>query len=311
MPLTGHSDDVSLADLLQANALGRNTCRVMVTTPQGRGVFYLEEGAVVDAAFGELDGRDALFALLSARDSSFHVESGMTTHRRTIHDEWQHLLIEAMRREDGGALPAIATRPPLTVVKLGEPAPSAPLKAPAAAQPDVAGRTRPTATEAVSSPAPARSTSRRSGAAGGRIAALAVGAAALAALGYFAASLLGYGGATTAPASVAPTSTEPTAPPPAVEASTLVGPGDAAPRLLSGEAPRSPQPDLALSPTVTLRVLVGPDGNVSEARVFRSRLDLAPFEEAALEAVRTFRFQPAARGGSPVAAWVNLPVTFR
>lgn len=311
MPLTGHSDDVSLADILQVNALGRNTCRVMVTTPQGRGVFYLEQGTVVDAAFGELDGRDALFALLSARDSSFHVESGLTTHRRTIHDNWQHLLIEAMRREDGGIPVTGASKPPLTVVRPTDPAPAAAAGEAASTTPDVPAVSKPAVAPAAATAAPAPRARQQPRASGGKIAVIVLGAAALAAVGYFGASLLTNQGTTTAPATAAPPSAAPAAPSPAIEATALTGPGDAPPRLLSGEAPRSPQPDLALSPTVTLRVLVGLDGTVAEARVFRSRLDLSRFEETALEAVRTYRFQPATKGGSPVAAWVNLPVTFR
>jgi TonB family protein len=309
MPLTGHSDDVSLADLLQANALGRNTCRVMVTTPRGRGVFYLEEGTVVDAAFGDLDGRDALFALLGAPNSTFHVESGLTTHRRTIHDDWQHLLIEAMRREDGGIPVTAVARPALTVVNPAGPAPAVASVAqtPAARVAPVLDRPAVAAPAATVAPAPHGRRQGRSS--GGKVAAIVLGAAGLAAVGYFAASLLTGQGATTAPATTVAPSAAPAAP--AIEATALTGPGDAQPRLLSGEVPNSPQPDLALSPTVTCRVLVGTDGRVVEARVFRSRLDLARFEEVALEAVRTYRFQPATKGGSPVPAWINLPVTFR
>lgn len=62
--------------------------------------------------------------------------------------------------------------------------------------------------------------------------------------------------------------------------------------------------------TVRLKVLVTPDGRVGEIRVLRSsghdRLD-----EAALKAVRGWRFAPARQAGTPVAAWVIVPVPFQ
>src|SRR5262245_7875612 len=44
----------SLPDLVQANALGRNTCRIAVATEMGRGTIHIEEGEVVDARYGDL-----------------------------------------------------------------------------------------------------------------------------------------------------------------------------------------------------------------------------------------------------------------
>ena len=61
---------------------------------------------------------------------------------------------------------------------------------------------------------------------------------------------------------------------------------------------------------VLLRVHVTPGGRVDQIRVERSgghqRLD-----EAALEAVRDWRFAPARRGNRPIAAWVLVPIHFK
>jgi protein TonB len=43
-------------------------------------------------------------------------------------------------------------------------------------------------------------------------------------------------------------------------------------------------------------------------RVVRS---IPALNGAALEAVRQWRFKPAATGGKPVAAWVSVPISFR
>nr|WP_275588825.1 energy transducer TonB [Croceicoccus hydrothermalis] len=61
--------------------------------------------------------------------------------------------------------------------------------------------------------------------------------------------------------------------------------------------------------TVLLRVLVDPSGRVDTLNVAEgsrsSRLD-----EAALRAVRKWRFKPAMQAGRAVAAWVMVPITF-
>jgi protein TonB len=60
---------------------------------------------------------------------------------------------------------------------------------------------------------------------------------------------------------------------------------------------------------VQLRVFVGPDGRPQEAQLHRSsgfdRLD-----QAALAAVRQWRFVPAKRGSETLAAWVIVPINF-
>lgn len=59
----------------------------------------------------------------------------------------------------------------------------------------------------------------------------------------------------------------------------------------------------------TLRVLVTPDGLPERIELAESagspRLD-----EAALEAVRHWRFVPARQGETAVSAWVRVPIAF-
>lgn len=61
---------------------------------------------------------------------------------------------------------------------------------------------------------------------------------------------------------------------------------------------------------VELRVRVSPAGQAVAVELARSsgsgRLD-----EAALQAVRNWRFEPARRGEQPVEAWVRVPIVFR
>lgn len=62
--------------------------------------------------------------------------------------------------------------------------------------------------------------------------------------------------------------------------------------------------------TVLVRAEVSVEGNCLQARVEKSS-GYAVLDQAALEAVKQWRFLPARRGGQTVAAWVEVPVTFR
>jgi TonB family protein len=96
-----------------------------------------------------------------------------------------------------------------------------------------------------------------------------------------------------------------------VEASELTRAGDRGPRLLHGGTATAPARAGALHPTVVCRLLVDSTGAVAQAHLYFRRPELDPFERAALETVRDFRFQPAQRAGLPVASWIQWPVRFR
>jgi len=90
-----------------------------------------------------------------------------------------------------------------------------------------------------------------------------------------------------------------------------VGGGVSAPRTLyapdpeySEEARRS-----RFQGSVLLALIVGPDGNPHELHIMRS-LGLG-LDEKALDAVRTWRFEPARKDGVPVAVRISVEVNFR
>ena len=62
--------------------------------------------------------------------------------------------------------------------------------------------------------------------------------------------------------------------------------------------------------TTLLKVLVNPDGAPDRVAVERtSGFDI--LDEAAVKAVRRWRFHPARRGVAPLSTWVRIPVAFR
>jgi protein TonB len=90
-----------------------------------------------------------------------------------------------------------------------------------------------------------------------------------------------------------------------------VGGGVSAPRVLY-----SPDPEYSEEArkakhqgTVILWVVVGPDGRVRDIRIQRA-LGMG-LDERAMEAVKTWKFEPARKDGQPVPVQINVEVNFR
>ena len=82
------------------------------------------------------------------------------------------------------------------------------------------------------------------------------------------------------------------------------------PRLLS--EPDVPYPAGAVGEaTVTLVLLIGPDGTVRDATAEGAPRGDDAFARAAVETARSWRFRPAERAGKPVAAKIKIAITFR
>ena len=60
---------------------------------------------------------------------------------------------------------------------------------------------------------------------------------------------------------------------------------------------------------VLLRVFVNAGGTADKVEI-RSSSGFDRLDEAALDAVRRWRFVPARQGDKPIAAWVLVPITF-
>lgn len=90
-----------------------------------------------------------------------------------------------------------------------------------------------------------------------------------------------------------------------------IGPGITPPHSISTPNPQYPsaERDKKRSGTVELWCVIGTDGLVRDARVVKS---LSPdFDNASLETVRQWKFQPAEKDGKPIAVQVNVETTFK
>jgi protein TonB len=115
--------------------------------------------------------------------------------------------------------------------------------------------------------------------------------------------------ATPPPPARAPVAPAPVAPP--VPEAPAAAAADSAPRLLSSPAPRYPRnaQRRGIGGTVLMRVHVGTDGKPEDIDLIAGS-GSHDLDRAATEAVRRWWFAPAMRGGQPVEAAVQVPITF-
>jgi predicted regulator of Ras-like GTPase activity (Roadblock/LC7/MglB family) len=109
MALVGDLKDLALVDIIQINCIGRNTARLTVHYPTGDGVFYFQDGEVVDARFGGVTGIEAVYQALRYNEGSFRIDTGIAAPQRTIFEQWPNILMEGMRildEERAGIIPA-------------------------------------------------------------------------------------------------------------------------------------------------------------------------------------------------------------
>jgi DNA-binding response OmpR family regulator len=91
---------LQLTDIIQMNCLSRLTTALIITRDGERGVIYLNEGEIIHAECGEQKGTDAFYKILSWQEGEFVSNIGVAPPVQTIYQNWEHLLVEAMRRND-------------------------------------------------------------------------------------------------------------------------------------------------------------------------------------------------------------------
>src|SRR5262249_49645215 len=83
--------------------MSRQTAAVTIVSPVGAehdGILYIENGDVVHARFGELEGIDAVRRALRLKEGEFQVELNKKATERTIFEPWSKLVLEEMCSED-------------------------------------------------------------------------------------------------------------------------------------------------------------------------------------------------------------------
>src|SRR6185503_13803106 len=97
MALVGDLKELTLADIIQINCLGRNTARLLVHYPIGDGIFYFQDGEVFDASLAGMVGVDAVFEALKYNEGAIRIDAAVAATKRTIFKPWAELLMDGMR----------------------------------------------------------------------------------------------------------------------------------------------------------------------------------------------------------------------
>jgi CheY-like chemotaxis protein len=96
----GQVVDLQLVDIIQMGCLGRFTMSLAVSKNNEEGLIYFKNGEIAHAELGDLEGKEALFAMLEWDEGRFDSQMGISPPKETITDRWEHLLLEGTRRLD-------------------------------------------------------------------------------------------------------------------------------------------------------------------------------------------------------------------
>lgn len=91
---------LQLTDVIQMNCLSRLTTALTITRDGEVGTIYLNEGEIIHAECGDQKGTEAFYYIMSWQEGEFVSNVGVTPPVQTIYQNWEHLLVEAMRRND-------------------------------------------------------------------------------------------------------------------------------------------------------------------------------------------------------------------
>ncbi len=100
MAVQGSLEELSIPDLIQLVSAGAKTGVFELRRGQQTGQIYLNRGRIVDAAVGELQGDEAVFALLLWQEGEFAFLPGAEHPTVTVQMSNSNLLMEGARRID-------------------------------------------------------------------------------------------------------------------------------------------------------------------------------------------------------------------
>jgi CheY-like chemotaxis protein len=123
---SGMLRQVGLQDVIQIECLGRNSSILEVRNQRMQGQIYIEAGTIVHAVVGTLVGEKAFYRLLSLTGGEFHLQPFKQPPERTVHGQWEFLLMEAARIHDEEATTIITKSAVTGQASPSAPAPSAP-----------------------------------------------------------------------------------------------------------------------------------------------------------------------------------------
>jgi hypothetical protein len=101
--LEGRLDQVGAPELVQMLCLCRRSLMIRIETSQERAAVWLSNGEIHHAVSEGLSGQNAMSRIVRADSGRFRAIADCTLPMRTIHQDWQHVMLEAAREGDEAA----------------------------------------------------------------------------------------------------------------------------------------------------------------------------------------------------------------
>jgi len=98
--MRGHVRNISLPSLLQLIEMERKTCTLAVESEGRTGYLYMNDGALIDARWGDRQGDEAAIQIAGWRSSGVTIINTCATKQRTIERPMGFIIMEAVRLMD-------------------------------------------------------------------------------------------------------------------------------------------------------------------------------------------------------------------
>lgn len=100
MAVQGDLSDIDITSVIQVLCTERRRAGLVMRRRGEEGVIFFDNGEIVHAMLGPLEGEEAVYQLLSWRDGTFRMTDKVRTPSRTVRTGWNALLMEGMRKID-------------------------------------------------------------------------------------------------------------------------------------------------------------------------------------------------------------------
>ena len=98
----GHVSGISLPSFMQLLELDKKTCTLHITSREGKGTMYFQQGELLSSLTGDIKGQDAAFDIINWENSEIEIENvcKFDIAERDINVPMGFLLIESARMKD-------------------------------------------------------------------------------------------------------------------------------------------------------------------------------------------------------------------
>ncbi len=98
--MQGQLSDMHPADLIQHACIDRKQARLVLEHEGQSAEIFFDDGQIVHATLGDMDGKDVVFRVLGWEEGTFEMANGVTAPRRSIRENWTEVLLEGARLHD-------------------------------------------------------------------------------------------------------------------------------------------------------------------------------------------------------------------